>query len=211
MAKESWREWLKVPNGGGGTGGDIDLSDYATKDDLALKADKANTVTSNVSEQTQNGKKIRTITNDAKALDYLYVPGNSSYNPNNLTETLRDIPTKPSDYIVNGTNKDFGGKFKLSGLKKTASIGLENSGTSLATVLGLTGWKDTSGNGIPVHELAFAKNGLYRRQGGNIKNDNTIIDDTFGSWKQLIDSDNIGTYIDKHIKVAKAELVVTEH
>ena len=122
---------------------------------------------------------------DAKTLNYLYAPGNHK-------EGKRTVATKPSDYI---DVKNSGGKMLIQGLKDKSAIGLDDGDkNTLATVAGISGWKDTSNGKIPIHELAFSNNGIYRRQGGNISGGNVIVDDTFGEWKQLLDSENIKEY-----------------
>lgn len=183
IAKESWQEWLEINN----VNPDVDLDNYATKDDLALKADKSTALTSS----------------DAKSLNYLYVAGNTSdaKDPDDgITKSLRNINTHPSDYMSKKSGAA-GGNFKISGFKYKNAINLNDNGSSnVATVLGLAPWKDTINETTPApaHEIAFTDDGMFRRQGGNIpyKNSTEVyLDNEFGEWKRIIDSDNIKEYL----------------
>ncbi len=67
----------------------------------------------------------------------------------------RNIPTTPNDY--NGT-------LKCVGIKTATGLGNSLDGSSLATVFGCRGWRDSSGG--YSHEFAFTGNGnIYHRSG----------------------------------------------
>lgn len=175
---------------------DIDLSQYVTNDEFEIEKNKIERLDDaidtyyfptieNLKDKTKTLEDTTITSTDAKTLNYLYAPGNHK-------EGKRAVATKPSDYI----NPNYsGGKMLIQGLKEKSVIGLDDGDkNTLATVAGISGWKDTSNGKIPIHELAFSNNGIYRRQGGNISGANVIVDDTFGEWKQLIDSENIKEY-----------------
>ena len=85
----------------------------------------------------------------------------------------RSVDTLPSNY--NGT-------LKVSGLKSNSVINSPDT-SNFSTLLGIRGWIDSTGG--HAHELAFSGSGkLFRRSGL----------ETWGTWKEIIDSGNYNNY-----------------
>lgn len=99
----------------------------------------------------------------------------ASHDHNNLYQPVdtRTVATKPSDYS---------NSLEFMGLKNSATVGNPSADT-YAYILGLKGWTDPSGG--QAHELAFTDSGIFIRQATS--------DTTWGGWRKLITSSDIGS------------------
>ena len=93
----------------------------------------------------------------------------------------RNVATTPNDYY---------NKLIFAGIKISSTIGSPTTNT-YAYLVGLRGYGDSSGGNS--HEIAFYNGGISHRDGAST---------SWGSWKQLIDSGNIGSQSVKYATTA---------
>ena len=93
----------------------------------------------------------------------------------------RSVATTPNDYDR---------KLKFAGIKVSSTIGSPTTNT-YAYLVGLRGYGNSSGGNS--HEIAFYNGGISHRDGSST---------SWGSWKQLIDSGNIGSQSVKYATTA---------
>lgn len=81
------------------------------------------------------------------------------------------------------TPDSYSNTFVFQGLKNNSTIGITTSANAYSYVLGLRGWKDSSGG--DSHELAFNGNlGILTRSGAT----------TWNAWRRILDSSNYTEY-----------------
>lgn len=88
---------------------------------------------------------------------------------------------------VNSVPSYYRNVLRFMGLKTSSAIGI--SDTSYVDLIGFCGWNDSSASGS--HELAFGNSIFHRRETSN---------NTWGSWKTILDSSNYDGYLNTGVK-----------
>ena len=119
-----------------------------------------------------------------------YAPTSHKHNVLDFIGDTRNDATTPTQY---------NGKFSFVGIKYNAALGLSIPENSYSDLIGIHGWGDSSGP--KAHELAFTANGIYNRCGSN---------ETWESWKLLMDSSNISSYAVSVAKLQEVEDAISQ-
>ena len=112
----------------------------------------------------------------------------STFAPSSHTHSYI-VPDGDYRYVATTPN-DYDRKLNFAGIKVSSTIGSPTTNT-YAYLVGLRGYGDSSGGNS--HEIAFYNGGISHRDGSST---------SWGSWKQLIDSGNIGSQSVKYATTA---------
>lgn len=112
----------------------------------------------------------------------------STFTPSSHTHSYI-VPDGDYRYVATTPN-DYDRKLKFAGIKVSSTIGSPTTNT-YAYLVGLRGYGDSSGGNS--HEIAFYEGGISHRDGAST---------AWGSWKQFIDSGNIGSQSVKYATTA---------
>lgn len=112
----------------------------------------------------------------------------STFTPSSHTHSY--IVPEGGNRSVATTPDSYKNKLSFAGIKYSNKIGSPTT-SNYVYLVGLRGWSDSSGGNS--HEIAFYEGGISHRDGAST---------AWGSWKQFIDSGNIGSQSVKYATTA---------
>lgn len=112
----------------------------------------------------------------------------STFTPSSHTHSY--IVPEGDNRSVATTPDSYKNKLSFAGIKYSNKIGSPTT-SNYVYLVGLRGWSDSSGGNS--HEIAFYEGGISHRDGAST---------SWGSWKQFIDSGNIGSQSVKYATTA---------
>lgn len=112
----------------------------------------------------------------------------STFTPSSHTHSY--IVPEGDNRSVATTPDSYKNKLSFAGIKYSNKIGSPTT-SNYVYLVGLRGWSDSSGGNS--HEIAFYEGGISHRDGAST---------AWGSWKQFIDSGNIGSQSVKYATTA---------